>query len=100
MISRLALGSVRYSRTGLRVLASTLQTGNGSVSSLHGKQYPSMQWYHSTSYVRDSGATPVRACKEMWWLVYASHFDVLCGLRSNSRGLCIGFYFKKRMGEQ
>ncbi len=64
MISRLVLGSVRSSRPGLRVLGYALQSGSGGVSSLYERQYPSMQWYHSTGYVRDSGNTLVRECEK------------------------------------
>ncbi len=64
MCSRLVLGIVRPSRPGLRVLGYALQSGGRGVSSLNARQYPSMQWYHSTGHVRDSGNTVVRECEK------------------------------------
>ncbi len=64
MISRLALGIVRTNRPGLRVLGYALQSGGGGVSSLNVRQYPSMQWYHSTGHVRDSGNAVVSECEK------------------------------------
>ncbi len=65
MISRLVLGSVRSSRPGLRFLGYAVQSGGRGVTSLHERQYPSMQWYHSTGYVRDSGNSLVRECEKV-----------------------------------